>query len=56
MTADIMEGLTPGRELLSATAIEKNSSTEVTRIKKGLWGKNERMFPEQGEKKLPANR
>lgn len=33
-----MESLTPGTELLSATAIEKTSSMEVTRIKKGLVG------------------
>lgn len=39
MKADIVESLTPEVELLSATAIEKNSSMEFTRIKKGLWGK-----------------
>lgn len=39
MKADIVESLTPEVELLSATAIEKTSSMEFTRIKKGLWGK-----------------
>lgn len=39
MKADVMQSLTPGMELLGATPIEKNSSMEITKIKRSLWGK-----------------
>lgn len=57
MKADIMESLTPGTELLSATAIEKKTAIwKLLELKKVYGGKKiERMFPEQGVKELPAN-